>query len=231
MDDHLQQRGRRGSSPPDPPQPLGTADDSKRIDSPNADLPLDFFRTLHSNLEQPDPDVPLKGNSLFIFSPQNPLRRFLCDVLVYPATEPLLLILMIAQAVLFTVEALPSLSNWGHVSLEWALLGIFVVSTIEVIARIIVSGLILNRSSSGDYPFSSDAIHSIKAAQRFQLARRAFLRHSFNRLDLVAIVSFWIHLSLNVSGVDNQYHIHVFRMLRCIRIMRLLALTTGTAVS
>ena len=37
---------------------------------------------------------------------------------------------------------------------------------------------------------------------RFSLARRAFLRHSFNRLDLVAVLSYWISLVICISGVE-----------------------------
>jgi voltage-dependent calcium channel len=67
--------------------------------------------------------------------------------------------------------------------------------------------------------------------QRYQLARRAFLRHSFNRLDFVAVVSFWISFLLGVTGVEAREHVYVFRMMSCLRIIRLLLLTSGTSVS
>ena len=66
--------------------------------------------------------------------------------------------------------------------------------------------------------------------QRFQLARRAFLRHSFNRLDFVAVVSYWIAFVLATTGLEYRNHIYVFKMLSCLRTLRLLALTHGTAV-
>lgn len=65
---------------------------------------------------------------------------------------------------------------------------------------------------------------------RFSLARRAFLRHSFNRLDFVAVVSYWISLVICVSGAEAEYHLYIFRMLSCLRILRLLAITSGTTV-
>ena len=72
---------------------------------------------------------------------------------------------------------------------------------------------------------------SAEEQQRQQLARRAFLRHSLNRIDFVAIVSFWISLILSVTGVEGEKHLYVFRMLSCLRILRLLYLTHGTTVS
>lgn len=69
-----------------------------------------------------------------------------------------------------------------------------------------------------------------KQQQRVRLAQRAFLRHSFNRLDFVAVVSFWISFALGILGVESTKHLYVFRMLSCLRILRLLGITSGTAV-
>lgn len=66
--------------------------------------------------------------------------------------------------------------------------------------------------------------------QRVRLAQRAFLRHSFNRLDFIAVVSFWISFALALTGAESEQHIYVFRMLSCLRILRLLGLTSGTSV-
>lgn len=67
--------------------------------------------------------------------------------------------------------------------------------------------------------------------QRIRLARRAFMRHGFNRLDFVAVVSFWISFALALTGIESEKRIYVFRMLSCLRILRLLGLTRGTSVS
>lgn len=69
-----------------------------------------------------------------------------------------------------------------------------------------------------------------KQQQRVRLARRAFLRHSFNRLDFVAVTSFWISFILGLMGVESEKHLYVFRMLSCLRILRLLGITSGTSV-
>lgn len=71
---------------------------------------------------------------------------------------------------------------------------------------------------------------SLQSQARFRLARRAFLRHSFNRLDFVAVISYWISLGLCVSGLEAEKHLYVFRMMSCLRILRLLGITSGTSV-
>ena len=69
-----------------------------------------------------------------------------------------------------------------------------------------------------------------RQAQRLRLARRAFLRHGFNRLDFVAVISFWIYFGLQIAWYAPSHHIYVFKMLSCLRIVRLLGLTSGTSV-
>lgn len=226
---------------------------------------------------------PLKGKSLGIFSPDNPIRTRLCDILVQPWTEPLILILIVLQTILLCVEAAPNVfeahdgrpDRWGKTSIDWAIFVLFVIFTIEIIARIIVSGFMLNapefstidrkrgvraavveryrtafapqRQKSVKKPpqdygpttfqRSVTFLHghrqpeTIEEQQRYQLARRAFLRHGFNRLDFVAVVSFWISFVIGITGVEKERHLYVFRMLSCLRILRLLALTKGNAVS
>ncbi|PQE25780.1 ion transporter protein [Rutstroemia sp. NJR-2017a BBW] len=229
------------------------------------------------------PPNPLRGNTLGIFSPENKIRVKLCDLLVYPVTEPAILILIVIQTVLLAVDSAPSVYThprttlWGHSLIDYALLVLFVIFTLEVIARIIVSGFISNapeystidrqrgmkaavldkyrsifapqrkssvrrpqESSSEDYTSRKAIVNTfaqmqamtstVEQAQRLQLARRAFLRHSFNRLDFLAIVAYWTAFVISIMGVEDKSHLYVFRMLSCLRILRLLALTNGTAI-
>ncbi|KAF7794178.1 hypothetical protein EIP86_005309 [Pleurotus ostreatoroseus] len=56
-----------------------------------------------------------------------------------------------------------------------------------------------------------------------------YLRHSWTRIDFVAVVSFWITFALAMSGVERGvYHIGIFRALSVLRTARLLAITSGT---
>lgn len=69
-----------------------------------------------------------------------------------------------------------------------------------------------------------------QSQQRYRLARRAFLRHSFNRLDFLAVCSYWISLGLTLTGYEAENHLYLFRMMSCLRILRLLGITSGTSV-
>ncbi|KAI1137981.1 Ion transport protein-domain-containing protein [Hypoxylon sp. FL0543] len=226
---------------------------------------------------------PLKGRSLGIFGPDNVIRRKLCDVLVNPYMEPILLLLIVLQAILLAVEAANNVYTPGNErpplwdpssGINWALLILFIIFTLETVARIIVSGFLLNaaeystidrkkgiRAAISDqynavfrpqrqksvktprdqafgpstFARSFTMMHgslpeTLEEQQRMQLARRAFLRHGFNRLDFIAVVSFWIAFVLSITGVEMSKHLFIFRMLSCLRIVRLLALTNGTAI-
>jgi voltage-dependent calcium channel len=229
------------------------------------------------------PVNPLKGRTLGIFTPDNALRQMLCNILISPITEPFILFLILIQTILLAVDSSKSVysdersKNWGTTWIDYALLAIFSIYTLELIARIIVSGFILNaeeyssidrkqkgfasaiidkgkniispqrqpskkvgvdgiepqpsilRSLTGLQGYGDDTGGS-DHKQRFRLARRAFLRHSFNRLDFIAVVSFWISFILGLTGLESEKHIYVFRMLSCLRILRLLGITSGTSV-
>lgn len=227
---------------------------------------------------------PLKGKSLGLFSPDNPIRTRLCDFLVQPWTEPLILILIVLQTILLCVEAAGNVyddpdgrpAHWGSTPIDWALVVLFIIYTLEIIARIIVSGFVLNateystidrkrgvkavvaekyrdvfqpqrhksvkkppRETYGPSTFARAGTwlqrqplpETLEEQQRYQLARRAFLRHGFNRLDFVAVVSFWVAFVIGITGLEKEHHLYVFRMLSCLRILRLLAITKGNAVS
>jgi hypothetical protein len=237
------------------------------------------------------PPNPLRGKSLGIFPANSTIRMKLCDVLVHPATEPLLLVLIVIQTILLAVDASSKAKYQPGVvkdirrlsGTDYALLGLFIVYTIEVIVRIIVSGFIINpveystinrqvglreavmmkanklfggperqpsqrRSGMRSDPvepqqpsvlrtFTTAQMHvdvgprDHREQQRARLAHRAYLRHSFNRTDFLAVISFWIAFVLGLIGIDNTRVILVFDMLSCLRIIRLLNLTSGTSVS
>ena len=233
---------------------------------------------------QPQPN-PLKGKSLAIFSPDNWIRLKLCEMLVHPITEPVILILIVVQTILLAIDSakptpytgLAKPKAWYASWINFALLALFTIYTLEIIARVIVSGLIKNadeystldiargfrealshrvriffapqrhltikdgareadpqpsifRSFTGAQLQVDQPGHS-RQQQRIRLARRAFLRHGFNRLDFVAVVSFWIMFVLSITMVEGSRHLFLFRMLSCLRILRLLGLTRGTSVS
>jgi hypothetical protein len=264
--------------------------------SPIASTPIEKPPSPIAYQRQPSwqrPPNPLRGKSLGIFPADSKLRMKLCDLLVHPVTEPLLLILIIIQTVLLAVDARTKaqynpeerdkFATFGNI--DFALLGLFVVYTLEIIVRVIVSGFIINpveystinrqvglreavltkadqifsgfqrqpsqrksgvTTNPAQDPHQPSVLRSFTTAQmyppddgpvdarqqqRIRLAHRAYLRHSFNRADFVAVTSYWIAFILGLWDINNSRVILVFEMLSCLRIIRLLNLTSGTSVS
>ena len=63
-------------------------------------------------------------------------------------------------------------------------------------------------------------------------AARPYLRHSWNRVDAVAIISFWAMFCLAIFGLERTpgTHLYIFRALSVLRTTRLLSVSSGTAV-
>jgi hypothetical protein len=53
-----------------------------------------------------------------------------------------------------------------------------------------------------------------------------FLRHTFNRIDFIAVLCYWIDFCLMMAGVQ---HIYVFKTIAAMRTLRLLNITAGSA--
>ncbi|KAL3463314.1 Ion transport protein-domain-containing protein [Aspergillus heterothallicus] len=228
---------------------------------------------------------PLRGKALGILGPDNPIRTRLCDILVNSFTEPFILVIIVIQTIVLTIESAqsewekPRSTRWGSSWMDYLYFAIFIIYTAELIAKIMVSGFFFNpteystidrskglkkalaekgrnlitpqRQFSTKTSSTQPEIHQTSILRTFtgglnqleqqladdpiqkrriRLAHRAFLRHSFNRLDFVAVVSYWISFVLAISGTEAPHRIFVFRMLSCLRILRLLALTSGTSV-
>lgn len=74
-------------------------------------------------------------------------------------------------------------------------------------------------------PFRLSIAHARVQTQR----NVPYLRHSWSRIDFVAIVGFWVSFVLATAGVERgTYHIGIFRALSVLRTARLLAITSGT---
>jgi len=284
IDQHLRRqrsnRGARMEEPPTLPAMVDYAHDERSSPPPEKIRPV-VSSEASSDHWAPRPN-PLKGKTLGIFGPENKLRVKLCEMLVHPVTEPIILILIVVQTVLLAIDAAIPVPNdvktkaWQASWINFGLLGLFTIYTLEIVARVIVSGMIKNAEeystvdtdlglraafvgrvrdffapqrqpttkTTSKEPVPQPSIlrtftnvqvqvdqpgHS-RQAQRIRLARRAFLRHSFNRIELLAVVSFWISFALSLAMVEQNRHIYLFRMLSCLRILRLLGLTSGTSV-
>ena len=228
---------------------------------------------------------PFRGRALGFLGANNALRLWLCDILVHPYMEPFILVIIVIQTILLIVESSKSVFNrpmavrWGSTSLDYVFFVIFIIYTLEIVAKILVSGFMFNpreystldrnlgireamvekgknlitphrqltkkkvsflqpdpqasilRTFTGMNALDAESNDDDPLQKRRKrLAYRAFLRHSFNRLDFVAVVAYWVSFFLSLQGLETTHQLYIFRMLSCLRILRLLALTNGTSV-
>ena len=244
-------------SPFDTTSPLDEEPENP-FEDPNTELAAKQSLLSQQVVEETPISDELRGESLKLFGPKNYIRNALCELLLHPATEPVIFTIILLQTILLAAQ------GWGNIDLipfenrhqedwmEWTIFAIFVIYTFEVIARIIVSGFIINpppptppevrkqddRTVKDLFDHTADHAVLSKATKHFeelkrrhkaQLANRAFLRHSFNRLDFIAVVSYWINFILLLTNVLAREHIGIFSMLSCLRIYRLLGITSGTS--
>ncbi|KAJ7199602.1 Ion transport protein-domain-containing protein [Mycena pura] len=202
--------------------------------------------------------LPIRGRTLGFLGPTSRLRLACFNFLVFPWTEPIILLLIILNAVLLTVQASRSLTltttpttikgyfkSWE----DFALFALFIVFTLEACARICVSGLLFDPETSSSLalkaPFSLPAGEKTSTQQetlalpfRLSIASAAartrrnspYLRHSWSRIDAIAIAAFWTAFALATVGLENgsSSHIRLFRALSALRTARLLTITAGT---
>ncbi|KZV67749.1 hypothetical protein PENSPDRAFT_687890 [Peniophora sp. CONT] len=97
--------------------------------------------------------MPVRGRTLGFLGPQSSVRRAMYRLLVYPWTEPIILLLIIFNAVVLTIQASRTLTTdnaptsmrgYFHSWEDYALFVLFVLFTLEAFARIAVTGLILD---------------------------------------------------------------------------------------
>ncbi|KAJ6472696.1 Ion transport protein-domain-containing protein [Mycena vitilis] len=197
--------------------------------------------------------LPIRGRTLGFLGPTNKLRLACFNFLVYPWTEPIILVLIILNAVLLTIQSSRSLTltdpptrykGYFHSWEDTVLFGLFVVFTLEACARICVSGLLfdpegssLNLPAAGEKATAAPPPETIALPFRLSINSAAaqtrrhapYLRHSWSRIDAIAIVAFWASFALAAIGVERgTHHIRIFRALSALRTARLLTITSGT---
>jgi hypothetical protein len=84
----------------------------------------------------------------------------------------------------------------------------------------------LKREMFSEAPFQK----AVAKQQSLSVQGRPYLRHSWHRIDMIAVISFWINLSLALARQEatTSYHVYIFRALSVLRAGRLLVITSGT---
>ncbi|WVQ85091.1 hypothetical protein IAT38_007255 [Cryptococcus sp. DSM 104549] len=252
--------------------------------------------------KRPDPRPPessegLRGRTLGMFGPRSKVRRSMDSLMRYTWTEPIILLLIITNVVVLAIQSAPTLNtpreddgyfqSWE----DYVLLALFVVFTLEMFARIVVTGLLLDPETSlrealffpsgvipvvkryfsiapstftstlnrdpskisrraawrshpsvhiRQKPTAGDRKVSLITEAPFQKAvakqkslsdqGRPYLRHSWHRIDIIAVIAFWITFFLALTGHEAtaDKHVYIFRALSVLRAGRLLVITSGT---
>lgn len=75
-----------------------------------------------------------------------------------------------------------------------------------------------------------DHADSILITPEYQIApERAFLRSSWDRVDFIAVISYWISLFMMIAQADTKNEAFIFRLLSALPILHLLDMTSGTS--
>ncbi|OCF72967.1 high-affinity cell membrane calcium channel [Kwoniella mangroviensis CBS 8886] len=296
---------------------LGSEDDeedTKQKGRENIGLGIRIPDVGATTTQRPDPRPPeigLRGRTLGVFSKNSRTRKAMNNLMKYPYTEPAILILIITNVAVLAIQSAPAqnepriddgyFQSWE----DYVLLGLFCIFTLEMFARIVVSGLLLDPDRSlRDFLLSPSGIiptvqrrvgraqnnlqrnlskskTSHRAAWRFHndptngssrthrhnggpsisiskikeepkrvipilpeapfqsavakqknlaLQGRPYLRHSWHRIDMIAVIAYWITFFLAISGYEAtaNRHVYIFRALSVLRAGRLLVITSGT---
>ncbi|KAG6837569.1 hypothetical protein H0H93_006983 [Arthromyces matolae] len=112
--------------------------------------------------EPPIPDLtqalPIRGRTLGFLGTESKVRLALFNFLVHPWTEPVILVLIIINAVVLSIQAAPALTlstsdgsvlpprikGYFHSWEDYALFVLFIIFTLEAFARICVSGFLFD---------------------------------------------------------------------------------------
>ncbi|KAF8632710.1 hypothetical protein AX15_001734 [Amanita polypyramis BW_CC] len=124
-------------------------------DDDDEDLSGKEDNVLQQQQEEHRRSTPLRGRTLGFFGPESKVRLSLYQFLVHRWTEPFILVLIIINAVILTIQSAHSLTlpsngatirsrGYFHTWEDFALFAIFIVYTLEAFARICVSGFLFD---------------------------------------------------------------------------------------
>ncbi|KAF9351296.1 calcium channel protein, partial [Mortierella sp. AD094] len=207
----------------------------------------------------PYKSLPLKGHSLFIFGPHNPLRNQINRLLNQTWSELFMLLLIIVNLVFLMIKVSSPAGNdtvWGSHWTDYGLMAIFCIYTLEIAMKVIVCGVVSypgeseqilyndmhdklvervrgifvseNRSRTQSLHHRQISGSLDKKQPREKVGPIPFLRHTFNQIDLIAVVCYWIDVTLMLTGVAGVHNIYFFKTMAAMRTLRLLKITPGT---
>ncbi|XP_034035578.1 voltage-dependent R-type calcium channel subunit alpha-1E-like isoform X2 [Thalassophryne amazonica] len=145
--------------------------------------------------EEPKPVITVTPNSMFVFKPDNPVRRACHYVVNFRYFEMSILLVIAASSIALAAEdPVATSSNWNKVLryFDYVFTGVF---TFEMIIKMIDQGLILHDGS--------------------------YFRDLWNILDFIVVVGALVAFALtNVMGNNKGRDIKTIKSLRVLRVLR-----------
>ncbi|AOA62126.1 Calcium-channel protein [Komagataella phaffii CBS 7435] len=207
-------------------------------------------------------EICLFGSTLRLFDNDSRVRQRCAKIVMHKYFDPVVVFLIFLVTVLLSYQLwIPEVRGYHHAeeytSVDWVLVFIYVLFTIETVLKIITFGLVddsqmyeaLNitmktnqfwlfwdrwdwkklqfKSQTSSYRKTMSE-PSEKFSHSSTKLNRAYLRVSWNRIDFVSVFAFWISLFLSINHYDLRNGIFIFRSLMCLKILRLVNLTHGT---
>ncbi|KAF9116172.1 calcium channel protein [Mortierella sp. AM989] len=230
-------------------EPVRTSSTSRTSLSLIAEAPEDPI-----NVQWVDP--PLEGMSLFIFGPDNPLRKkfnqflnqtleltgriIVCGLVLYPKDGDKL------RKIFGKKPRTDNLHDTNPTILRKTPDGQKRQSTMSpattfinreqttpphnaagVRATTIIDFAIGRQTTVTQYiPQYLDPLIAYTPQFVVEKAQIPFLRHTFNRIDLIAVICYWIDIILMAAGIQ---HVYFFKTIAAMRTLRLLNITPGSS--
>ncbi|KIM44013.1 hypothetical protein M413DRAFT_17890 [Hebeloma cylindrosporum] len=147
----------------------------------------------------PAPDLkqalPIRGRTLCFLGPDSKLRLSLFNFLVHPLTEPGILILILLNAIVLTIQTYPSLTlptadgptlpprikGYFHSWEDYVLFALFIVFTLEAFARICVTGFLFDPEPYTPNPATTPGTLSRGGGIATRIANAAHRAHAIIR--------------------------------------------------
>ncbi|XP_006460371.1 hypothetical protein AGABI2DRAFT_220377 [Agaricus bisporus var. bisporus H97] len=158
----------------------------------------------------------LRGRTLGFLGSDSRLRLTLYKMLVNPWTEPIILILIVINAIILTIQAFPSLtlpssdpplpphiSGYFHTWEDWALFAIFCFFTIEAFARICVMGFLFDPEIKMSSMFSAPSSVATPSGQA-SLSRGLSITQRFRRAQDTLLRPFALYPRSHIPIQDPQ---------------------------
>ncbi|KAI8331328.1 Ion transport protein-domain-containing protein [Chlamydoabsidia padenii] len=180
--------------------------------------------------------IALVGNSCWLFGSDNLFRKWIARLLLGKWTETIIMMIIVLHGCVLLAAGWDNGPNpeppsrWGESWEQFVIFGIFCFYTIYSLMRIVVFGFVYIKQ---DGTQQQEGGMTATETQQSDRTSKPFLRHSWNRVDFVSVVSYWVHFALLITNqeiVGDSKRITVFKMMSAIILMRLLNITKGNTV-